>query len=113
MNAAYLKAWLHINRLVGPTTLIHSYYVSDDVGPGGSIHSERLEGSSSVWTLMVKDAPQHKPSPSDILALRTIGDVTMRLADILSGSGRSAAPGMVETEEQFNARKAQELNIEA
>ncbi len=112
MSTAYLKAWLHINRLVGPTTLIHSYYVSDNNGPGGSIHSERLEGSSSVWSLMVKDATQHKPSPSDILALRTIGDVSRRLAAILSG-GRSAAASMVETEEQFHARKAQELNIEA
>ena len=101
-NPTYLAAYRHISRLMGDQIFVMSGAEPNWEGFGSTQWSERIEGARDVWRLVVREADRkYRPKPADLLAF-TLADISNALADTLEYGG------MVETEAEYDARRAEE-----
>jgi hypothetical protein len=107
-----LTARRHIQALVGPTVLIHSYVVVNDDRPGGSPCHERIEGARQVWGRFFREISRERLlKPEDILALETIEQLTDTLREMASEEDWTYNH-KVETLEQFDKRQSEKRRRE-
>jgi hypothetical protein len=112
-QSTYLAARKHVKNLLGGKVLIHSCYCPNDDGPGGRVCHERIEGDTWVWSELVRAVDARwRLKPADIMAMKTIDDLTKALARTFSDGEWACGPSKVETLEQFEARRRDEIRQE-
>jgi len=107
-----LKARRHIKALVGTSTFFHSYVVIDE-DEGYSERRrcfDRIEGDRHVWDILARDLDdEYRPQAiADILKIETVEKLCDAINIALSDGDWSCGPSVVETLEQFEARRLAE-----
>lgn len=100
---SYLAAARHLRALIGSLVIMLTAPYEDYDGYGASSYTERYEGFSAVWRFLVREQPKRsRMSAQDVLSLKSASDVCNAMHDYLDYGG------LIETEAQFHARKADE-----